>query len=103
VRNAMVISAAGTCLAVDVPSRSVRIALGAVGPTIIRCPDAERYLAERVDWEAGAVTDAVAAEFASRVAAAARPIDDHRSSAEYRRHAIGVLAGRLLRRAFPDG
>lgn len=103
VRNAMVISAAGACLAVDRHARSVRIALGAVGPTILRCPDAEAYAAERADWDAGAVPADVVTEFARRVAAAARPIDDHRSSAEYRRHAIGVLAGRLLRRAFPDG
>jgi CO/xanthine dehydrogenase FAD-binding subunit len=103
VRNAMVISAAGACLATDHTTRSVRIALGAVGPTILRCPDAEAYASEHVDWDVSGVDGAVVAEFARRVAATSRPIDDHRSSAEYRRHAIGVLAGRLLRRAFPNG
>lgn len=34
---------------------------------------------------------------------AARPIDDHRSTAQYRRHAVRVMAERLLRRAFPHG
>src|SRR5690242_15416900 len=34
VRNAMVIATATACLAVDAPSRSVRIALGSVAPTI---------------------------------------------------------------------
>ena len=29
----------------------------------------------------------------------ARPIDDHRSTAAYRRHAVSVLASRLLQRA----
>jgi CO/xanthine dehydrogenase FAD-binding subunit len=35
------------------------------------------------------------------VSAVARPITDHRSTAEYRSHAIGVMAKRLLQRAFP--
>ena len=44
--------------------------------------------------------DGVPAEFGRRVADDARPIDDHRSTAAYRRHGIGVLAERALRRAF---
>ena len=43
--------------------------------------------------------DAVA-EFGRLAAAASSPIDDHRSTAAYRRHSIDVLARRLLRRAF---
>jgi CO/xanthine dehydrogenase FAD-binding subunit len=101
VRNAMVISVASACLAVDRRQRTVRLALGAVGPTILRARAAEGWVAEQVPWEGGALDDAVVAEFGERAAAAARPIDDHRSSATYRRHAVMVLAGRLLRRAFP--
>lgn len=100
VRNAMVISMVGACLAVDRPSRSVRLALGAVGPTILRATGAEAWLAERVDWDANVVEDAVAREFGARAAGEARPIDDHRSTAAYRRHAVAVLAQRLARRAF---
>ncbi|WP_116998541.1 FAD binding domain-containing protein [Desertimonas flava] len=101
VRNAMVISIAGACLAVHRPARSVRVALGSVGPTILRASDAERFAADAVDWESGTVDVAVVEEFGRRAAAAARPIDDHRSSAVYRRHAVEVLAKRLLVRAFP--
>ena len=101
VRNAMVIAIASVCLAVDRPTRTVRVALGAVAPTAIRAPDAEAWVAGEIDWGGPPVSDAVAADFGRRVAAAARPIDDHRSTAAYRRHAIAVLATRLIRRAFP--
>lgn len=103
VRNAMVIAIASACLAVDEPSRSVRIALGSVGPTIVRAGGAEELARDAVDWTARSAGDATVAEFGRRVAAAASPIDDHRSSAAYRRHAVDVLARRLLRRAFPGG
>jgi len=101
VRNAMEIAIAGACLAVDRPGRSVRIALGSVAPTIVRAPDAEAFAASAVGWDTGTVGDDAVARFASLVAAATRPIDDHRASAAYRRRAVEVLAGRLLRRAFP--
>ncbi len=102
VRNAMVISNAGACLVVD-DAGGVRLALGSVGPTIIRCHDAESFAADAVDSQARAVTDSDATEFGRLAAAAARPIDDHRSTAAYRRHAVAVLSRRLLRRAFPNG
>ncbi|MDQ1425304.1 MAG: hypothetical protein QOD72_2802 [Acidimicrobiaceae bacterium] len=100
VRNAMVISVVGVCLATDRTARSVRVAMGAVGPTILRAPAAEAWLAGEIDWDAGRVGAAAAGEFGQRVAAAARPIDDHRSTADYRRHAVSVLAARLAQRAF---
>jgi len=103
VRNAMVIATASACLAVDVPSRSVRLALGSVAPTIIRCPDAEAYAASAVDWDARTAGAGVAGRFGELAAETSRPIDDHRSTAAYRRHAVGVMAARLLTRAFPGG
>ena len=103
VRNAMVISVASSCLAIDKPSNSVRIAIGAVGPTIIRCRDAELWLSGQFDFSTkSAIDTAVAKEFGRRVALESKPIDDHRSTAEYRRHAVGVLAQRLITRAYPS-
>ena len=102
VRNAMVISNAGACLAVD-DAGGVRLALGSVGPTIIRCTEAESFAATVVDQTTRSVAETDATEFGRLAATAARPIDDHRSTAEYRRHAVAVLARRLLRRAFPNG
>ena len=101
VRNAMVIAICSACLAVDRPTRSVRLALGSVAPTIIRVPAAEALARDAVDWDAGTVDDATLTRFGELAAAASRPIDDHRASAAYRRRAVEVLARRLLRRAFP--
>ena len=100
VRNAMVIATASACLAVDTPGRTVRLALGAVAPTVVRAPETEAWVATEIDWDAGQLRGDPA-DFGRRAAAEARPIDDHRSTAAYRRHAVGVLAARLLRRAFP--
>jgi CO/xanthine dehydrogenase FAD-binding subunit len=103
VRNAMVIATASACVAVDAPARSVRLALGSVGPTIIRAPEAEAFAAAAVDWDGTAMSDDDVRRFGEMAGAASRPIDDHRSTAAYRRHAIGVMATRLVRRAFPGG
>lgn len=93
VRNAMVISIASVCLAIH--DGNVRVALGSVGPTIIRGSESEAWInsvgLENVDLS-------VAKEFGERVRAESRPINDHRSTAEYRRHVVGVLATRLLLR-----
>lgn len=102
VRNAMVIALASTCLATDLEGRNVRLALGSVGPTVLRCAEAEAFAATAVSFEARSVSVADARRFGELAAAASRPIDDHRATAEYRRHAICVLASRLLRRAFPN-
>lgn len=107
-RNAMVIAIASLCLVVDEDGRTVRVALGSVGPTILRAPEAEQFAA-RAMREAGVWNDpraplpgAVVEEFGERVSAAARPIDDVRGTAAYRRHACAVLARRALRWALDD-
>ena len=100
-RNAMVISTASACLVRDSDEGFVSIALGSVGPTVIRAHNAEAWLMKTTSLRTGAQLEAsVAQEFGRRVSLESRPIDDHRSTAEYRRHAIGVLAQRLLTRSF---
>jgi CO/xanthine dehydrogenase FAD-binding subunit len=93
VRNAMVISVASVCLAIH--DNKVRVALGSLGPTIIRCTESENWINS---IGLANIDHSLAKEFADHVRAESRPIDDHRSTAEYRRHAVGVLAARLLLR-----
>ncbi len=107
-RNAMVISMAGLCLLLDEDSRQVRVALGSVAPTIVRAPGAEAFAATEIaragawDDPGATVPEATLAEFGERVAAAARPIDDIRGTARYRRHACAVLGRRALAWALED-
>jgi CO/xanthine dehydrogenase FAD-binding subunit len=91
-RNAMVISIASACM-VREPDGTTRIALGSVGPTVVRARRAE----EMISAEARPSEVAIA-EFARLVAEEISPITDHRSTAGYRKHAAGVLARRLLER-----
>ncbi len=99
VRNAMVIAVASACVVLDLARQSVAVALGSVGPTVLRCPEAEQHLASSIDFATFEVAPTDLERFAELVSMASRPITDHRSSAEYRRHAVGVLAKRLVRRA----
>jgi CO/xanthine dehydrogenase FAD-binding subunit len=100
VRNAMVIAVASVAVVVDATTSAVRVGLGSVGPVVLRAPEAEAWIGPRLSWHATGATLGArddAATFGEMVAAAARPIDDHRSTAAYRRHAVGVLAARCLR------
>jgi CO/xanthine dehydrogenase FAD-binding subunit len=101
-RNAMVIAVASLALVVDRARRRVGVALGSCGPTILRASEAERFASGLFDergWEKPlAPTAAQCAEFGRLVAAAARPIDDVRGTAAYRRHALRVLTSRALDR-----
>jgi CO/xanthine dehydrogenase FAD-binding subunit len=101
-RNAMVIAVANLCMVMDEEARTVRVALGSLGPTVLRAPDAEAFAAESLS-RAGAWDDPSAPltlgdvdGFAERVSGAAAPIDDVRGTAGYRRHACRVLARRAL-------
>jgi CO/xanthine dehydrogenase FAD-binding subunit len=100
-RNAMVIAACSFALSLDPVSRRVGTGIGSAGPTPLVATEAEEFLEgvleENAAWEDGMpLPDAAVDRFGGLVAAAARPIDDVRSTAAYRVHALGVLARRTL-------
>ena len=101
-RNAMVIAVAGLALVVDRARKRVGAGLGSCGPTIIRAAEAERFaegLFADAGWERPSrPSDAAAKEFGRLVAAAAKPIDDVRGTAAYRRHVLAVMGARALAR-----
>jgi CO/xanthine dehydrogenase FAD-binding subunit len=97
-RNAMVIAVCSLAVALDLETRRVGTGIGSAGPTPLTAPDANRI---ELPWTRPALfNDALAEEFGRRVAAAARPIDDVRGTADYRRHALAVCAARALRRVW---
>jgi CO/xanthine dehydrogenase FAD-binding subunit len=101
-RNAMVIAVAGLALVVDRVRHRVGVGLGSCGPTILRAPDAERFATgffdeggwDRPSWP----SEAARSEFGRLVALAAKPIDDVRGTAAYRRHVLSVMGARALAR-----
>ena len=103
-RNAMVIAVAGLALVVDRSRRRVGVGLGSCGPTILRASQAEAFAAAIFDahgWERHLTpSDAELTEFGRLVATAARPIDDVRGTAAYRRHVLAVMGARALARVW---
>jgi len=99
-RNAMVIAACSFALSLDPETRRVGTGIGSAGPTPLVAAEAEEFLEgalrEANAWEGGPLPDSALDRFGELVAAAARPIDDVRSTAAYRVHALGVLARRAL-------
>jgi CO/xanthine dehydrogenase FAD-binding subunit len=100
-RNAMVIAVAGLALVADRARKRVGIGLGSCGPTILQAPDATSFaegLFDEAGWRPFEPSDAACAEFGVKVAVAARPIDDVRGTAAYRRHVLAVMGARALAR-----
>ena len=101
-RNAMVIAVANLALVVDRLRRRVGVAMGSVGPTIVRADAAEEFargLFEEAGWDRPhRPTPAAAERFGALCAEAAAPIDDVRGTAAYRRHVVAVMARRALAR-----
>jgi CO/xanthine dehydrogenase FAD-binding subunit len=71
-----------------------RIALGAVAPKVIHAPSAESYL------EGKAITSEAMIEAGKLAVNDAKPINDFRASASYRRDLIAVLTKRALESAW---
>jgi len=106
-RNAMVIAVCSLAVALDPERRHVGTGIGSAAPTPVTADDAERFIEGVLDegglWEKPVPVDAKAlARFGELVAAAARPIDDVRGTAAYRRHALSVMARRTFGWAWDD-
>jgi CO/xanthine dehydrogenase FAD-binding subunit len=106
-RNAMVIAVCSFAIALHPETGRVGAAVGSAAPTPRRAAEAEVFLAGELSnqklWDSRApISDSVRRRFGELVASAAAPIDDVRGSAEYRRHALSVLARRTLTWAWND-
>ena len=102
-RNAMVIAVCSFALALDAGRRRVRTGIGSAGPTPLPAPEAEQFIEGELDWDGRQPPrDAAVARFGELAAAAAKPIDDVRGTAAYRRHALSVMARRSLGWAWQD-
>lgn len=93
-RNAMVIAVCSFALSVDRERGIAGTGIGSAGPTPLRAVEAEEFLRSELSGRMG---DASIRRFGELVAAAAKPIDDVRGTAAYRRHALSVMAQRSLR------
>lgn len=92
VRNAMVIST--VCAVVTRrEDGTTTVGLGSVAPTPTRANRAEQMISSIAKPTASDLS-----EFQRLVSEEVKPITDHRSTEEYRRHAAGVLSRRLLER-----
>jgi CO/xanthine dehydrogenase FAD-binding subunit len=106
-RNAMVIAVCSVSLALWPEERRVATCIGSAGPTPLPAADADAFIAGVLDehdyWSTRAPLPDVAVErFGELTAQAARPIDDVRGTAAYRRNAVGVMARRTLRWAWSE-
>ena len=106
-RNAMVIAVCSLAVAIDPERRHVGTGIGSAAPTPVIAEDAERFIEGVLDegglWEKPKTVDPKAlARFGELVAAAARPIDDVRGTAAYRRYALSVMARRSFAWAWDE-
>lgn len=96
-RQAMAIAIVNCCVVRD-DDGTTRVALGAVGPTVLRARAAEELVSSPTR-----PTPAMLDEFQRLVSDEVAPITDHRATADHRRHAAGILARRTLERCLAPG
>jgi CO/xanthine dehydrogenase FAD-binding subunit len=106
-RNAMVIAVCSVSLALWPEERRVATCIGSAGPTPLPAPEADAFIAGVLDehdyWSTRApLPDLALQRFGELAGRAARPIDDVRGTADYRRHAVGVMARRTLSWAWSE-
>jgi CO/xanthine dehydrogenase FAD-binding subunit len=99
-RAALVYPTVATALVMDPSSRRLALGIANAADTAIRAKQAEAAASAAIDWEQGRLPVGVAEDFGQRAAAACSPCDDLHASAAYRRHAVAVMARRLLEDAF---
>jgi CO/xanthine dehydrogenase FAD-binding subunit len=98
-RNAMVISVVSLALVTDYLEKMLRVGVGSVSPVPFRATEAEEFISQEFDWENKShLSEKIINKFSELVANSTKPIDDHRGTADYRKHAVGVLAKRALER-----
>jgi len=88
-----IVGVAAVVTAQDGVCKDIHLALGAVAPTPIRAKKAEAVL------KGQKFSDSLIEKAAQTAAAEAKPIDDHRASAEYRRDMVEVLVKRAIKQA----
>ncbi len=93
-RRAQAISVVSTAVVLEFEDMEISnawIALGAVAPTIITCGEAEQVLVGNY------LSDAAIQEASELAAQEAKPIDDVRGTADYRREMVRVCVARAMR------
>lgn len=95
-RQALAISKVSLAVAAEVRSingkkiNDIRIAAGAVGPTVLRCRKTENFLKNKV-INKDSINEAV-----NIIKTEAFPIDDIRSTSDYRKQMVGILLKQSL-------
>lgn len=101
-RNAQFYPTVSVALVADEQKRSIRLALGNAGPKAMRARGSEAFANQSINWHRREISSKAADEFGSIAAEHCTPISDATAGADYRRHAVKIMARRLLLRIFEE-